>query len=228
MPAEVVARAQTARGEALLLRRQADGPAAGPPLELRVNGVLVMDTEHTHTEQMLAREALAACATPRRVLVGGLGLGFTVAALLADSRLDEVVVAEIEPAVVDWVRQGLVPQTAGVLDDPSVDVRIGDVLAVLASAQPGSFDAVVLDVDNGPDQLVYAANARLYQPGGLARCLAVCAADGALVVWSAEHSPGLLERLAGVASSARHVPIAVTLQGRQTHYHLYLARPPRR
>ena len=228
MGSEVVARARTARGEVLLLRRQPDAPGAEPVLELRVNGIFVMDTEHMHTERLLAGEALAAGAKSRRVLVGVLGLGFTVAALLADSRLEQIVVAEIEPGVVDWLRQGLVPGTAGVLDDPRVDVRVGDVLAVVASSEPGSFDAVVLDVDNGPDQLVHAGNARLYQPDVLAQCLAVCADGGALVMWSAEHSPALLDRLSTVASEACHLPVAVTLQGRQTHYHLYVARPPRR
>jgi len=197
-------------------------------LELRVNGVFVMDTLHTQTEELLADQALTACPYPRRVLVGGLGLGFTVAALLRDRRVEAVVVAEIEPAVITWVRDDLVPATAGVLADPRVDVRTGDVRDVLASSAPGSFDAVILDVDNGPDQLVNAANAQLYEPETLTQCLTACAPDGALVIWSAEHSPPLLERLSRLASSARHLPRDVTLQGRKTRYHLYVARPGRR
>jgi len=226
--AHVVVRAPTAHGEALLLRRDAGASGSQPVLELRVNGIFVMDTEHTHAEQLLAREALAACVEPRRVLVGGLGLGFTVATLLADERVEALVVAEIEPAVIAWVRDGLVPHTAGVLDDPRVDVRASDVLDVLASSPPGSFDAVILDVDNGPDQLVHEANAWLYQSAALTRCLLACAPGGALGIWSAEHSPALLDRLSRLGSSARHVPVEVRLQGRQAHYHLYVTRPDRR
>ena len=223
---EVVVRADTPRGETLLLRRDGDHPDS-PVLELRVNGVFVMDTLHTGTEELLAREALGRCAAPRRVLVGGLGLGFTVGVLLADRRVEAVVVAEIEPAVIGWLRDGLVPHTAGVLADPRVDLRACDVLDLLATCEPGSFDAVILDVDNGPDQLVHPTNARLYQPEALTRSLAACAAEGALVIWSAEHSPSLLKRLSQLGSSA-HLPVAVTLQGRKTHYHLYVTRPERR
>jgi len=225
---DVVARASTPRGETLLLRRDGDHRDAPSVLELRVNGVFVMDTLHTSTEQLLAREALTGCATPRRVLVGGLGLGFTVAALLADRRVEALVVAEIEPAGIAWVRGGLVPHTAGVLDYPRVDVRASGVLDVLASSPPGSFDAVILDVDNGPDQLVHEANARLYQPAALTRCLLACAPGGALGIWSAEHSPALLDRLSRLGSSVRHVPVEVRLQGRQAQYHLYVTRPDRR
>ena len=228
MSAQVVARADSLRGETLLLRRDGDGAESAPVLELRVNGVFVMDTLHTRTEELLAHEALAACAAPRRVLVGGLGLGFTVAVLLADPRVQSVVVAEIEPAVIAWVRAGLVPHTAGVLADPRVDVRAGDVLDLLAASGPGSFDAVILDVDNGPDRLVHDTNSRLYHPEALARSLTACTRAGALVIWSAEHSPALLERLSRLGSSARHLPVDVTLQGRKTQYHLYVTRPGRR
>jgi len=225
--AEVVARARSARGEIVLRRRDPPRDGASAPLELRVNGVFVMDTVHTDTEERLAREALAAVARPHRVLVGGLGLGFTLRALLGDNRVEHVTVAEMEPAVVQWVAEGLVPATAGVLDDRRVDVRVTDVRGCLAHAEPATLDAILLDVDNGPDHLVFDDNAALYGKDSLARCLACCTDDGAVVVWSASHSADLLERLSALSSSARHLPIAVSLQGRETHHHLYVAAPRR-
>ncbi len=226
MASSVVARAHSPRGEMALVRRDGDGYDA-PSLELRVNGVFVMDTVHTQTERQLARVAVSDCHTPRRILVGGLGLGFTVSALLEDRRVASVVVAELEPAVVAWLRDGLVPMTAGALRDPRVEVVDADVRDVLTAAPPASFDAVVLDVDNGPDQLVHASNAYLYGEAGLRQALTTCTAGGALVMWSASQSPDLLARLQRLGSWARHLPLPVTLQGRETNHHLYVAGPGR-
>ena len=225
---DVVARSGTARGEVLLLRRTTDDTAAVGVLELRVNGVFVMDTLNVSSEQVLAQHALTAAAHLHRVLVGGLGLGFTVQALLTDARVERLVVLEIEPDVVRWVQDGLVPETADVLDDPRVEVRVQDVAAYLTQCEPASFDAVLLDVDNGPGQLVYERNAGLYTREALARGLSRCTSEGALVLWSAEHSPALVQRLRRTGTSVHHEPVAVTLQGRETHYHLYVAHPPRR
>ena len=141
---EDVARAVGERGE-LVLRRRGDGA-----LELRVNGVFVMDDRETSSEELLASVALDAVLRPSRVLVGGLGLGYTVRALLADERVREVVVAEIEPDVVRWMRDGVVPS---VLDDPRVRVEVGDVRDVVMGQPAGSLDGILLDVDNGPDSL---------------------------------------------------------------------------
>ena len=98
------------------------GGANDGALELRVNGVFVMDDRETSSEELLASAALASVRRPDRVLVGGLGLGYTVRALLADARLGSVIVAEIEPDLVAWMRSGLVPS---VLDDPRVSVEVG-------------------------------------------------------------------------------------------------------
>ncbi len=122
-----LARGVSERGE-LVLRRRADDGA----VELRVNGVFVMDDRETSSEELLASVALA--GAPSRLLVGGLGLGYTVRTLLADSGVREVVVAEIEPLLVEWMRDGVVPS---VLDDPRVSVVVGDVREVVASSARG-------------------------------------------------------------------------------------------
>ncbi len=116
------------RGELVLRRRE------GGALELRVNGVFVMDDAETSSEELLASAALDAVLRPARVLVGGLGLGYTVRALLADARVESVLVAEIEPAVVQWMRDGLVPS---VLDDARVRVEVGDVRDVVLAQRVG-------------------------------------------------------------------------------------------
>src|SRR5688572_16190242 len=108
-PAAVVeiARAESERGE-VVLRRHTSGLGADV-IELRVNGVFVMDTHETGTEIELAAAALDLVPNPRDVVVGGLGLGFTTQRVLADSRVERVVVVEIEEALVGWMRDGTIP-----------------------------------------------------------------------------------------------------------------------
>ena len=123
-----LARSVSERGELVLRRRDDDA------LELRVNGVFVMDTAETCTERALAVAALR-LPDPARVLVGGLGLGFTTAELLADPRVQEVTVAELEPVVLRWMVDGTVPHGPRVLADARVRVRVSDVRDVVAGAR---------------------------------------------------------------------------------------------
>ncbi len=160
------------------------------------------------------------------VVVGGLGMAFTVRALLDDDRLGpsaRVSVVEIEPAVVAWNRGGLVPATAGTLDDPRVQVVVGDVAAVLAGMAGEGVDAVLLDVDNGPGFLVADSNAGLYAPEGLAVAAAPLRRGGVLAVWSAQAAPGLTRALEEAVGPAvvRHTP--VVRGGRDLSYWVHLA-----
>ncbi|MFF0264469.1 hypothetical protein [Kribbella sp. NPDC004536] len=196
-----------------MLRRR-DGGA----LELRVNGVFVMDDQETSSEELLASAALDAVVHPDRVLVGGLGLGYTVRALLADDRLGEVVVAEIEPDLVSWMRTGLVPS---VLDDPRVAVVVGDVRAVVADLPDNSVDAILLDVDNGPDFLVYNENSAIYTSDFLATCHTKLRTGGVLTVWSSSASPALESAVAKVFGACGVKPVPVELQGRDELYYVY-------
>ncbi|RZT19984.1 spermine/spermidine synthase [Kribbella sp. VKM Ac-2569] len=207
-----LARALSPRGE-LVLRRRDDGA-----LELRVNGVFVMDDQETSSEELLASAALEAVRHPDRVLVGGLGLGYTVRALLADSRLGQVIVAEIEPDVVSWMRSGLVPS---ILDDPRVGVVIGDVRAVVTDLPDGSVDAILLDVDNGPDFLVYNENSAIYSSDFLTTCRTKLRADGVLTVWSSSSSEALESAVTSVFGACVVKPVPVELQGRAETYFVY-------
>jgi len=198
----------------LVLRRRADDGA----VELRVNGVFVMDDRETSSEELLASVALA--GEPSRVLVGGLGLGYTVRTLLADSGVREVVVAEIEPLLVEWMGDGGVPS---VLDDPRVSVVVGDVREVVASVGSGALDGILLDVDNGPDYLVYESNAEVYETSFLAVCKDRLRADGVLTVWSSSASPALQDAVQAVFGHCEVKPVPVQLQGRAETYYVYQA-----
>ncbi len=214
----LIAHASSTRGEVALKRRD-DGV-----LELRVNGVFVMDTVETASERALARVALDAVAAPARVLVGGLGLGFTTAELLTDDRVASVTVVEIEEAVVGWLRDGLVPHGPGVLADERVAVVVGDVLDHLSRAAAASYDVVLLDVDNGPGQLVHLPNAALYERIGITVANRVLAPGGALVVWSAHPARALATELRATVGRVSEHRVPVSLGDRETEYWVYAAR----
>src|SRR4051794_33701293 len=145
---ERLAVAQTPRGE-LVLRRQGD------VLELISNGTFLMDTSSGASERALAALGLDGQPPGARVLIGGLGVGFTLAAAL-EFDVAEVVVVEIEPDVVEWNRQWWPPGRAA-LDDRRVRVVVDDLARFLATTAH-TYDAVLLDVDNGPDWTVTDEN----------------------------------------------------------------------
>lgn len=220
-----VARATTPRGEVLLRRDPRRRDDAGrPALELRVNGVFVMDTVETSSEQALAAEALTLADAPVRVLVGGLGLGFTAAAVLADPRVARLDVVELEEPVVGWLRDGTVPHGPVLLADPRLHVVVDDVAAVLRAARTGAYDLVLLDVDNGPANLVHTGNAALYETPLLAEVRRALGPGGVAVVWSADHSPALEDALGAVFGAAASRAYEVPGHGRNGVYWLTFAR----
>ncbi len=226
-----VARAVSDRGEVVLRRKGpgADEPTApGAPtvLELRVNGVFVMDTAENASEVAMARVALARCAAPRTVLVGGLGLGFTTHEVLADDRVERVVVAEIEEALVGWFRDGTVPHGPTYLADERLHVHVGDVRQVVAESTPASVDLVLLDVDNGPGFLVHAGNDLIYQGPFLRQVHDLLRPGGVVVVWSSSEDEALSDTLTEVFGTCTVEPHPVRLQDRDEQYWLHLAQRP--
>jgi spermidine synthase len=217
-----IARAETERGELVLRERRPEN--APTSLELRANGVFVMDTLETSTEHALAVAALGQVEEPRAVVVGGLGLGFTMHAVLADSRVERCAVVEIEQTLVDWMRDGTIAHGPAVLADQRVTVVVADIAVALAEAPPASYDLVLLDVDNGPGYLVHDVNAALYEAPFLASVRRILRAGGALAVWSAAEAPELLATLREVFDSAEAHPHDVLLQDREETYWLYVAR----
>ena len=218
-----VARCDSERGELVLRERRPEG--GGPTvLELRANGVFVMDTSEHASEQALADAALGAVAEPRRVLVGGLGLGFTLDRVLGDRRVEQVDVVEIEPALVEWMRDGTIPHGPQLLADSRARVVVADLARAVTEAGPTTYDVMLLDVDNGPGQLVHRTNAALYDEPFLRAALERLNPGGALVVWSAERSPALAEALRSVFGEVEERDHAVRLQDRDVDYWLYAAR----
>jgi spermidine synthase len=219
-----IARAESPRGEVVLReRRDENTPTI---LELRVNGVFVMDTLETTTERALAQAALALVERPARVLVGGLGLGFTLHEVLADARVESCTVVEIEQAVADWMRDGTIAHGPKFLADERVNVVVADVAVALAEAGDAAYDLVLLDVDNGPGYLVHDANEALYKEPFLAA--AHRATAELLAIWSAAEAPQLEAAMRAVFGNATATSYDVRLghapAQRDEQYWLYSSR----
>jgi len=176
---------------------------------IRVNGLELMTSRAHGSEEDLARLALAKIERKKpKVLVGGLGMGFTLRAVLdAVPMSAKIMVAEILPAVIIWNRKALAHLAGEPLEDPRVAVVERDVAEIIA-AGPSAFDAVLLDVDNGPAGLTVADNERLYGPSGLAAIRRCLRPGGALGVWSADPDRAFEKRLAkaGFTVSTETVP----------------------
>ncbi len=216
-----VARGESERGEIVLRRRTEE--RAADALELRVNGVYVMDTKETGSEVELAAAALDLVEDPRDVVVAGLGLGFTTQRVLADTRVERVMVVEIEDSLIGWMRDGTIPHGPALLADKRVHIVAADIVMAVAEAT-STYDLVLLDVDNGPGQLVHDANRRLYESDFLASTRKLLNRGGAVVVWSSNPAPELrqvMEKVFGNCTEQRH---DVLLQGREEEYLLYLSR----
>jgi spermidine synthase len=216
-----VARAETERGD-VVLRRRTSGTAPDV-LELRVNGVFVMDTLETTSEIELAAQALDLVDQPASVLIGGLGLGFTLQRVLADPRVERAVVVEIEEPLVRWMRDGTVPHGPALLADSRATVVNADITMAIAEAR-STYDLVLLDVDNGPGYLVHDGNEAVYEEPFLRRCHDVLGPGGVLVVWSAAAAPDLVEAMREVFGEVEEQAHDVLLQDRPEQYFLYLAR----
>lgn len=177
-------------GDLRLMRRGTEYSIMAGPIEL-------MNSRLSGSEQALAALCLQAIG-PRpapRFLIGGLGLGFTLRAALALLPADaQVTVAELVPAVVAWARGPLAHIHGDSLTDPRVTIHEGDVRALIA-AKPGIWDAIALDVDNGPEGLTRRANDALYSPTGLAAAHRALAPGGVLAVWSSAPSEPFARRL---------------------------------
>ena len=165
---------------------------------IRVNGRELMSTRHSFSEEQLG---VVACQSRAKlagacVLIGGLGLGFTLRAALATLGPDaRVVVAELVPEVLAWNRNPLYRLAAAALADPRTQVVIGDVAAVIGQGQD-RFDAIMLDADNQTTSMNTAGNSSLYQPAGLAKVWRSLKPGGTVVYWSAGEEPLFAKRLA--------------------------------
>jgi spermidine synthase len=194
----VIDRREGLNGE-LVLRR------AGADHEVIANGTFLMDTRDGRSERALVREAVAGLRDAR-LLLGGLGVGFSLDAALRAPEVGEVVVVELEPAVVDWARTHLRPHGGAGLDDPRVRLLVADLDDALEALDP-PFDAICLDVDNGPGWLVHERNRRLYDDVGLERLRRRLRPGGRLSVWAAAADAEFEARLRARFDAVRTVEI---------------------
>jgi spermidine synthase len=219
-PYERLGEARTPNGTVIALYRH-DGAYL-----IRADGVELMSTRRHLSEDKLAELACARLHdVPRaRVLIGGLGLGFTLRAALRLLREDaEVVVAELLAEVIDWNADPRYDLSAEAMRDPRVRVVHDDVTKVLR-ANPGAFDAIMLDTDNGPDGMLMSENAPLYSRYGIEATVAALRDGGSIVYWSV----GDDRAFAGALRASR---LAVTAERVRAHdtagpmHTLYVATP---
>lgn len=184
---EVIDRVTTPTGEWQLQR-------TGAHFEIICNGIFLMASYNRDSDRALAGLALQRVAgRALRVLVGGLGIGFTAQAALEDPRVRRLDVGEIEPVVVAWHRAHFAGLCGRPLEDPRTTLRLADVYEV--APEQGPYDAILLDTDNGPGWLVRQANERLYRQPGLTALLGALRPGGVVGYWSAEPAPRLAEDL---------------------------------
>ncbi len=185
----------------------------------------LMNSRMSGSEEQLATLTCARLGnrTSPRLLIGGYGMGFTLRAALAVLPAQaSVVVAELVPEIIAWARGPMAELTAGCLDDPRVTVVEGDVAAVMAGAR-GEFDAILLDVDNGPDGLTRAENNGLYSAPGLAAATAALGRGGILAVWSAGDDPAFTRRLNANGFAATPTRVRARLNGKGAQQTIWLA-----
>jgi spermidine synthase len=204
IPWETIAKARAPDGGELVLYHR------GGEFVIRVDGRELMSSRAHGSEEMMAELACAQARTAEapRVLVGGLGLGYTLrAALESLPPSAEVTVVEIVPDVVAWNRGPLAHLAGRPLDDPRVTVVVGDVAAVVRTTRV-RFDVILLDVDNGPAALTRPGNQTLYGEPGLTAARRALRRGGVLAVWSADPDEALMRRLgrAGFRVDVRKVP----------------------
>ena len=193
---------------------------------IRLNGQELMHSAVATSEIQLGEMAVAKISrrSSARILIGGLGLGFTLDAVLARLGPTAAIdVVELIPEVVTWNRTHLASLNGSKLADQRVTTTVDDFSVFLRRTPPAVFDVIVLDVDNGPTAMVHRPNAGLYDAGGIHRLAAALSARGRLAVWSASPDAAFERRLVQAGLSVQAVPAKVHTGARRAAYMLYLA-----
>jgi spermidine synthase len=224
---ELVEKISTPDGEMALYRHDRD-------FIIKINGDDLMLSRLHGSEDALAQLALAEISRPGpiRVLIGGLGMGFTLRAALealgdrpgsSASDGSQVVVAEIYEAVVRWNRIHLGHLAEYPLNDPRARLRVEDVRACLEDG-PGAWDAILLDTDNSPAAFTLETNRSLYDVAGSYQLRSALAPGGVLAVWSAHPDTGFVKNLRKAGFKARAKSVAARASGKGGRHVIFLAR----
>lgn len=210
-------------GELRLIRR-------GDDFWIMLGANALMSTRLRGSEEALATLACERIAGRPRpaILIGGLGMGFTLRAALGVLGPDaRVVVSELAPAIVKWARGPMAHVHAGSLDDPRVEVALSDV-GDLVAASASTYDSILLDVDNGPDALSRETNDRLYDLDGLRRARSALKPGGILAIWSAAPDPAFARRLVKAGFSVEEVAVRAHAGRKGAKHMIWLATAPAR
>lgn len=213
-----LARASNSAGDEIILRNK------GELYEIRFNGMELMSSFNHRSERLLAERTLGLLGRPaRKVLIGGLGLGFTLRAALDHvDAAAKVTVCEIVPEIVDWNRRHLGHLADHPLNDPRVEVRVDDVMKTLQDG-PGEYDVILMDTDNGPDFLVRETNGVIYAECGIHAVERALRPEGIAAFWSATVSPDFEKRLSVLPWKWRRDDICLVGRRADAYHHIYLA-----
>jgi spermidine synthase len=185
----------------------------------------LMNNRMSGSEEELATLSWARIAgrSNAQILIGGLGMGFTLRAALSAMAADaRITVAEIVPEIVDWAGGPLAPIFAGSLDDPRVAIEVADVVAVIGKAK-ARYDAILLDIDNGPEGLSRDGNDRLYSLAGLGKAQAALRPEGVLAVWSAHPDAKFTGRLGSAGFKVEEIATRARHGGKGARHTIWLA-----
>ena len=193
---------------------------------MRVDGRDLMHSSVSASELHLGEIAVEQLrgATEGRVLIGGLGMGFTLKSVLAGVGKNIAVEAvELIPEVVEWNRTFMKDLNGKLLDDPRVTVVTRDVYALLNRSKPNTYDAILLDIDNGPTAMVQKGNARLYTRQGMQQIRRALKAGGRVAIWSASVDTQFEARLKSMNFRIEAVPARLHKNARRSTYTIYVA-----
>ncbi len=217
---ELIDTAQIPGGDELRLYRRGDD------FIIAIGGNELMNSRMSGSEEALAVMSCERLRNPdtAHLLIGGYGMGFTLrAALAALGPAAKVTVAELVPEIIDWAREPMADLAATCLDDPRVELVIGDVAAAIAAGRD-CYDAILLDVDNGPDGLVRQANDGIYSASGLASAKAALRLGGVLAIWSAAPDAQFTRRLTAAGFAVDEVTVRARSNGKGARHVIWFAR----
>ena len=218
-PRELIGTAKVPQGEELRLFRRGDD------FMIVLNRNELMNSRMSGSEEALATmtvERLRGRTSPH-LLIGGYGMGFTLRAAVAVLGRDaRVTVAELVPEILDWARGPMATLTAGCLDDRRVNVVVADVAQAMRNSR-SIYDAILLDVDNGPDGLIRTANDQLYSRAGLTAAKEALKPGGTLAIWSAAPDPAFKRRLAEAGFKVEETTVRARSNGKGARHTIWFA-----
>ena len=218
-PRALIATAAIPGGEELRLFRR------GGDYFIALGANELMSSRVSGSETALATMTFERLRSPSpHFLIGGYGMGFTLrAALGVLNAASKVTVVELVPEIIDWAREHMAAMTAGCLDDSRVRLEIGDVVKEIGASNR-RYDAILLDVDNGPDGLTREANTELYSLHGLASAKAALKPGGVLAIWSAGPDEGFTRRLKHAGFAVEQIQVRAGANGKGARHVIWFAR----